>query len=152
MQMNNSGGYPRIHVNNPGGYPRIHVNNFGGYPCIDVNNFGGYSRIDVNNFGGYPRIHVKDSGGYPRIHVNNPEGYAHIHVNNPEVCDISEFAVHRAKYKAATAVYRKAAEENNKQPGNTKISVDLQKGIMLPSIDEFKACVFTQRPIIFNET
>ena len=50
--------------------------------------------------------------------------------------------------KAATAVHRKDAE-NRKQPCNIKISADLQKVIMLPRIDEFKACFFTQR-LIFS--
>ena len=47
------------------------------------------------------------------------------------VCDISEFMLHRSKFKAARCAYRKDAEENNR-PGELKVSADLQKVIMLP--------------------
>ncbi|KAK3737120.1 hypothetical protein RRG08_016426 [Elysia crispata] len=69
-----------------------------------------------------------------------------------DLYDINEFVVHKAKYKPARAVYTKDAEENCKQLCDLKIFVDLQKVIMLPRIDEFKACVFTQRFIVFNGT
>ena len=32
------------------------------------------------------------------------------------------------------------------------MSVDLQKVVMLPRMDQFKACVFSKRLIVFNET
>ncbi|RUS68512.1 hypothetical protein EGW08_023726 [Elysia chlorotica] len=69
-----------------------------------------------------------------------------------EVCNISDYLLHKKKYRAARAAYKKDAEENHKCAGDLKISADLQKVLVLPKIDQFKSCVFASRLIVFNET
>ena len=69
-----------------------------------------------------------------------------------EICDVTEFTKHKAKYRAARVEYKNDAESNTARPQEIKVSADLQKVIMLPKIDEFKTCVFTTRLVNFNET
>ena len=43
-------------------------------------------------------------------------------------------------------------KENHTVSCELKVSADLQKVVMLPRMDQFKACVFSKRLIVFNET
>jgi len=68
---------------------------------------------------------------------------------NCKTCEIYE--VHHEKYLAARIKY----ETHSKSKKNTNelfVSADLQKVIMLPHIDNFKAAIFTKRIIVFNES
>ena len=65
-----------------------------------------------------------------------------------ETC--KELSHHRDKAKAAREKYQNDAE--NPSPNTVFLSADLQKVIMLPRIDMFKAVIFCQRTIVFNES
>ncbi|GFR84163.1 CAI-1 autoinducer sensor kinase/phosphatase CqsS [Elysia marginata] len=49
-------------------------------------------------------------------------------------------------------ITKKDAEENRTVSGELKVSADLRMVLMLPRIDQFKACWFSKRLIVFNET
>ena len=43
-------------------------------------------------------------------------------------------------------------KDENREPEKMKLSVDLQKVVLLPRLDMFKCVIFTSRLVIFNET
>lgn len=63
---------------------------------------------------------------------------------------------HKFKFVEARTLYQSSVSETSKEAfGNDKAvvySMDLQKDIMLPQIDEFKECLFTKRIVALNES
>lgn len=66
-----------------------------------------------------------------------------------EICNT--YAQHKTKYLQAREMYD-ADSKTNRQPKTVIVSVDLQKVIMLPRIDTFKAALFCPRLVTYNET
>ncbi|CAH0397369.1 unnamed protein product [Chilo suppressalis] len=75
------------------------------------------------------------------------------HVKEPCTdCQICKtYAHHKIKYTLAREMYD-ADTKANSQRNTVIVSVDLQKVIMLPRIDTFKAALFCPRLVAYNET
>ena len=52
-------------------------------------------------------------------------------------CDVSEFMLHKRKYRAARSAYKKDVTENHTVTGELEVSANLQKVVMLPRMDQF---------------
>lgn len=83
-------------------------------------------------------------------HTNTPEQ----HAVACSVCKI--YLTHKLKYDEARKQYKNAVTtDKTDEYGQTKTvvySMDLQKVIMLPIIEEFKECIFTKNIVVFNES
>jgi len=69
--------------------------------------------------------------------------------NTCNVCQ--KYEVHLELYTQARSLYESHKKELNSDSKLT-VSVDLQKVIMLPRMECFKAAIFTKRIIVFNES
>lgn len=80
------------------------------------------------------------------------------HVKNPDdsCLECQEWIKHHNRYKEARHFYEQAKTEENieeLQRSKTVIySMDLQKVIMLPQMEQFKEVVLTKRIDVFNES
>lgn len=68
----------------------------------------------------------------------------------PDCDECSTFVKHREKYTASREMY--ASHKNLSNDDHHRVTVDLQKVIMLPRMDMFKEVIFCPRLIAFNES
>lgn len=80
------------------------------------------------------------------------------HAKNPDdACETCQtYLVHNSKYEEARKFYQEAVSKDNgeeyKSNKTVVYSMDLQKVIMLPIMEEFKECIFTKRIVVLNES
>lgn len=77
----------------------------------------------------------------------------HNEENLDGACDeCNSYQVHKLKYTETRAEYKKDADLAVQNSNDVFYSVDLQKVIMLPRIDQYKSAIFCPRIIAFNES
>jgi len=81
--------------------------------------------------------------------ANHSKDTLNLSSNTCNVC--KKYEVHLELYTQARSLYESHKKELNSDSKLT-VSVDLQKVIMLPRMECFKAAIFTKRIIVFNES
>ncbi|XP_046685019.1 uncharacterized protein LOC124370764 [Homalodisca vitripennis] len=70
--------------------------------------------------------------------------------------ECNEWKDHKKKYTEAREAYEKSIDKDNldsyRPSGTVVYTMDLQKVIMLPHIEQFKEAVFSRRIVLFNES
>lgn len=76
------------------------------------------------------------------------------HKDNPDnTCEIcNDYITHKKKYEECRSEYQNDVKTAAEVTTDVFYSADLQKVIMLPRIDQFKAAIFCPRIIAFNES
>ncbi|KAJ8939102.1 hypothetical protein NQ314_011233 [Rhamnusium bicolor] len=78
--------------------------------------------------------------------------HEHKKENMQAECSVCKaFTVHKEKVEISRKMYRLDAEAHSNND-EVYFSVDLQKGNMLPRLDQYKIAIFTPRIIVFNES
>ncbi|XP_054263988.1 uncharacterized protein LOC128987257 [Macrosteles quadrilineatus] len=85
--------------------------------------------------------------------LHNPQ---HVQENDESCLECTEWLAHKKKYTEARMSYGEYIDENRlneySNDGIVVCSMDLQKVLMLPHMEQFKQAVFTKRIVLFNES
>lgn len=96
----------------------------------------------------YRRAHAPNMR-WKQHNANHSKDTLNLSSNTCNVC--KKYEVHLELYTQARSLYESHKKELNNDSKLT-VSVDLQKVIMLPRMECFKAAIFTKRKIVFNES
>jgi len=86
-----------------------------------------------------------------KFKLHNPDHTKQI----DETCvECNEWSLHHQKYTEAREMYEKSVNLENIDEYHQSVvySMDLQKVMMLPQMEQFKEVVFTKRIVVFNES